>query len=237
MKERLQKILSRNGFGSRRVSEKLIETKRVKVNGVVAELGAKANENEDEISVDDNPIRIKPLKHIYIAFNKPAGILSEIYSSPREKTVRDFIPFRDYLFIVGRLDKNSEGLILITNDGDLANQLTHPRYEHEKEYLVQMAHDLDEKQLNAMRRGIILQDGKKTAPAKVKIIKKRNSETWINVILHEGRKRQIREMGAMIGLPVLRIIRTRIGNLLLDDLKPGMWRILTQEETDKIKSR
>jgi 23S rRNA pseudouridine2605 synthase len=237
MKERLQKILSRAGYGSRRSCEKLISANRVKVNGDTAELGSKADETEDDISVDDHHLQHKPLEHIYIAFNKPNGILSEIYSTPRTKTVRDFIPLPDYLFIVGRLDKDSEGLILLTNDGELANQLTHPRYEHEKEYQVLVKREPDEKQLFAMRNGIVMQNGLRTAPAKVIPDKKSNSGFWLKIILHEGRKRQIREMGAMIGLPVLRIIRTRIGQLKLNSLKPGGWRKLTEEEVIKIKSR
>jgi 23S rRNA pseudouridine2605 synthase len=210
MKERIQKILSRAGFGSRRACEKLISSNRVMVNRVIAELGCKADESVDDISVDNNHLHYKPLKHIYIAFNKPYGVLSEIYSNPREKTVRDFIPLPDYLFIVGRLDKDSEGLILLTNDGELANQL---------------------------QKGIVLKDGERTAPAKVSLYKKSNAGFWLLIILHEGRKRQIREMGAMIGLPVLRIIRTRIGYIELKDLKPGGWRKLTEEEINMIKSR
>lgn len=237
MKERLQKILSRAGYGSRRACEKLISSNRVKVNGANAELGGKADEAEDDISVDDHHLQYKPLEHIYIAFNKPHGILSEIYSTPREKTVRDFIPLPDYLFIVGRLDKDSEGLILLTNDGELANQLTHPRYEHEKEYQVLVKREPDEKQLSALRNGIVLQNGERTAPAKVSLDKKSNYGFWLKIILHEGRKRQIREMGTMIGLPVLRIIRTRIGQLKLNSLKPGGWRKLTEEEIIRIKSR
>ena len=237
MKERLQKILSRAGYGSRRACEKLISSNRVKVNGANAELGGKADEAEDDISVDDHHLQYKPLEHIYIAFNKPNGILSEIYSTPREKTVRDFIPLPDYLFIVGRLDKDSEGLILLTNDGELANQLTHPRYEHEKEYQVLVKREPDEKQLSALRNGIVLQNGEKTAPAKVSLDKKAASGVWLKIILHEGRKRQIREMSSMIGLPVLRIIRTRIGQLKLNSLKPGGFRKLTEEEIIKIKSR
>ena len=237
MKERVQKILSRAGFGSRRACEKLISSGRVTVNRDIAELGCKADEVVDEISVDNNHLHFKPLKHIYIAFNKPYGVLSEIYLNPREKTVRDFIPLPDYLFIVGRLDKDSEGLILLTNDGDLANQLTHPRYEHEKEYQVLVNRAPDEKQLTAMRKGIVLKDGERTAPAKVSLNKKSNAGYWLTIILHEGRKRQIREMGGMIGLPVLRIIRIRIGDIDLNDLKPGEWRKLTQEEIIKIKSR
>lgn len=236
MQERLQKILSRAGFGSRRVCEKLISEQRVKVNGIMVGLGSRADEDEDEIMVDNEKIEVKPLHYQYIAFNKPVGVLSEIYPSRKLKTVRDFIPSEDYLFIVGRLDKNSEGLILITNDGELANRLTHPRYQHEKEYLVQVSHEPDQRQLEALRKGIVLPDGKKTSPAIVLNIKRNSAGHWLKIILREGHKRQIREMGISVGLPVLRIIRIRIGGLKLKDLQPGMWRKLDQEEIDDLKS-
>lgn len=236
MQERLQKILSRAGFGSRRACEKLISDQRVKVNGVVIGLGFKADEVKDEITVDGKKVDIKPMHYQYIAFNKPAGVLSEIYPSRKSRTVRDFIPSSDYLFIVGRLDKNSEGLVFITNDGELANRLTHPKYQHEKEYLVQVSHEPDQQQLNAMRKGIVLPDGKKTSPAKVLKLKHNSSGHWLKIILHEGHKRQIREMGSSVGLPVLRIIRIRIGGLRLKDLQPGMWRNLDHEEVNSLKS-
>jgi 23S rRNA pseudouridine2605 synthase len=232
--ERLQKILSRAGYGSRRASEVLIVQKRVRVNGVIAELGSKADEKIDEIRMDDKKIEIKPREYKYIAFNKPVGVLSEIYPSNRDKTVKAYIPLPDYLFIVGRLDKNSEGLMLVTNDGEMANQLTHPRYEHEKEYLVQVAREPDQKQLDALRRGIVLPDGKKTSPAKVSNARRSSPGNWLRIILHEGHKRQIREMGSSIGLPVLRIIRIRIGGLKLDNLKPGEWRYLKLDEVAKL---
>lgn len=236
MQERLQKILSRAGFGSRRVCEKLISEQRVKVNGVVVGLGSRADEGEDEIMVDNEKVEVKSLHYQYIAFNKPVGVLSEIYPSRKSKTVRDFIASTDYLFIVGRLDKNSEGLILITNDGELTNQLTHPRYQHEKEYLVQVSNEPTQWQLEALREGIVLPDGKKTSPAKVVNIKRDSGGHWLKIILCEGHKRQIREMGSSVGLPVLRIIRIRIGGLELKDLQPGMWRNLDQEEIDDLRS-
>lgn len=236
MQERLQKILSRAGFGSRRACEKLISEQRVKVNGIVVDLGSRADESEDEIIVDGVIVEVKPLHHQYIAFNKPVGVLSEIHPSSKSRTVRDFIPSADYLFIVGRLDKNSEGLILITNDGELANQLTHPRYQHEKEYLVQVSHEPDQRQLDALRKGIVLPDGKKTSPAKVITQNRNSAEHWLKIILREGHKRQIREMGFSVGLPVLRIIRIRIGGLKLKDLQPGMWRNLDQEEINNLRS-
>jgi 23S rRNA pseudouridine2605 synthase len=237
VQERIQKILSRAGFGSRRDCEKIISDGRVKVNGSLSELGDKADGSSDEIAVDDVPIKVKPFNLKYIAFNKPVGVLSEIYPSLKSRTVRDFISLPDYLFIVGRLDKNSEGLLLVTNDGELANQLTHPRYEHEKEYLVQVKREPDSKQLGALQNGIVLPDGKRTSPARATSYKNSIPGFWLKIVLHEGHKRQIREMGACIGLPVLRIIRIRIGALCIKDLKPGMWRYLDQSEIMNIKSR
>lgn len=236
MEERLQKILSRAGFGSRRVCEKLIGQQRVRVNGKVITLGSRADETKDEIMVDGKKVDNKPPRYQYIAFNKPVGVLSEIYPTKQARTVRDYIPSADYLFIVGRLDKKSEGLILITNDGELANQLTHPRYQHEKEYLVQVSRQPDQRQLDALRNGIFLPDGKKTSPATVSIIRRKSSENWLKIILCEGHKRQIREMGLSVGLPVVRLIRIRIGGLRLKNLQPGMWRYLAREEINQLKS-
>lgn len=234
MVERIQKILSRAGFGSRRACEELIVQKRVRVNGIIALLGCKGDEKIDDIRVDDEKIKITLKEFVYIAFYKPAGILSEIYPSRRDKTVKDFVNLPEYLFIVGRLDKNSEGLLLLTNDGEMANQLTHPRYEHEKEYLVQVNNTPDQRQLDALRNGIVLADGKKTSKSKVSIIKRSIPGNWIKIVLHEGHKRQIREMGSAIGMPVIRIIRIRIGGLELDDLKSGKWRYLNPDEVAKL---
>jgi 23S rRNA pseudouridine2605 synthase len=136
---------------------------------------------------------------------------------------------------VGRLDIESEGLILLTNDGDLANRITHPRYGCEKEYRVLVAIQPDEKQLKAWRHGVVLEDGFRTAPIKVRIDTDSDRGTWLRVIMQEGRKRQIREVGAQIGLPVLRIIRTRIGSLHLGNLKPRQWRELTPGEVPTLK--
>ena len=235
MQERLQKVLSHAGYGSRRTCEKIIFSGRVSVNGKVAELGCKADSEIDKIVVDGNPIIFIKTEKIYIAFNKPRGVLSEIYSNPHSATVHDYIPIKEYLFIVGRLDKESEGLILLTNDGDLTNKLTHPRYQHEKEYQVLVNKEPDIKQLNAWRKGVIFLDGDKTSPAKVSMIKRQGGSYWLKVILHEGRRRQIREVGSIIGLTVERIIRTRISQIRLGDLKPGAWRKLSAEEIIKIK--
>jgi 23S rRNA pseudouridine2605 synthase len=237
MEERLQKILARAGYGSRRANEVLIEAGRVRVNGAVAVLGAKADQAKDTITVDGTALPKVMPEFVYIALHKPKGVLSD--EDPNEPdprpTVRDLVPVPGHLFAVGRLDYDSEGLILMTNDGDLANRLTHPRYEHEKEYRVQLAVHPDQEQLDTWRRGVVLEDGFKTAPAKVTLDSFAGKGAWITVVLKEGRKRQIREVGRRIGLPVFRIMRVRIGTLELGGLKPRDWRHLTPEEVRSLK--
>ena len=234
--ERVQKVLAQAGYGSRRSCEELILAGRVKINGQLAILGSKADPSKDVILVDDQKIPKQP-QTIYIALNKPQGVISDVetHDDPR-KTVRDMVQVPGHLFSVGRLDYESEGLILLTNDGDLANRLTHPRYGHEKEYRVQVVNRPDDRQLEAWRHGVVLEDGYRTAPAQVRVESNANKGSWLRVILHEGRKRQIREMGRQTGLPVLRIIRIRIGTLLLGDLKLGDWRYLKPEEIKLLKS-
>ncbi len=232
--ERVQKILARAGYGSRRSNEELILAGRVKINGKVAVLGSKADPQRDTITVD-NQVIPKLAQAVYVAVNKPQGVLSEVSDQEPRQTVRDLIPLPGHLFIVGRLDMESEGLILLTNDGELANQLTHPRYGHEKEYRVLVGTRPDERQLEAWRHGVVLEDGYRTAPAQVRIESVSGKNVWLRVILREGRKRQIREMGRLTGLPVLRIQRIRIGSLLLGDLKPGQWRELRPDEVRALK--
>jgi 23S rRNA pseudouridine2605 synthase len=235
MEERLQKILAQAGFGSRRSCEELISAGRVKVNGKVIKLGDKADAMHDSIAVDNSPIpRRNPF--IYIALNKPREVLSDIDPKDDRTTVRDLVKVPGHLFSVGRLDYDSEGLILLTNDGELANRLTHPRYGHEKEYKVMVESRPDEEQLSIWRRGVVLEDGHRTLPAKVSLDGLAGKGAWLRVVLREGRKRQIREMGKQTGLHVSRIIRIRIGRLLLGDLKPGEWRYLEREEVLKLKS-
>ncbi len=235
MEERLQKILARAGYGSRRANEELILAGRVRVNNQVAELGAKADLEKDTVTVDGTPIgRVMP-EMIYIALNKPRGVLSDEDPADPRPTVRQLVPVPGHLFAVGRLDLDSEGLILMTNDGELANRLTHPRYEHEKEYRVLVATRPDEDQINAWRRGVVMEDGTRTAPAEVSITGLAGKGTWLKVVLKEGKKRQIREVGKRLGLPVVRIVRVRIGTLLLGTLKPREWRNLSPAEVADLK--
>jgi len=234
MEERLQKILAQAGFGSRRSCETLIVGKRVRVNGIIAELGSKADAQKDSISVDGQTIP-KLAAPVYIALHKPREVLSDTDALDPRTTVFDLVKHNGHLFAVGRLDYDSEGLILLTNDGELANRLTHPRYGHEKEYKVLLAAKPDEDQIAAWRRGVVLADGYRTRPAKVFLEGMAGKGAWLRIVMNEGRKRQIREVGSRIGLPVVRILRVRIGTLLIGELKPGEWRHLTSDEVRRLK--
>ncbi|NMB53209.1 MAG: rRNA pseudouridine synthase [Leptolinea sp.] len=236
MEERIQKIMSRSGLGSRRDCEELIAAGRVKVNGEKAILGTKADAAVDTITVDGRALSKDEPERIYIALNKPRNVLSDSDPDDPRQCVRDLISVPGHLFTVGRLDFESEGLVLMTNDGELANRLTHPRYGHEKEYRVLLAATPDEEQLSTWRRGVVMEDGDRTLPADVQIESKLGKGAWVRVIMREGRKRQIREVGKRIGLPVVRILRVRIGTLRLGTLKPGEWRHLTKEEVNTLRS-
>jgi len=231
--ERVQKVLAAAGYGSRRACEKLIEAGRVKVNGKVIHLGDQADPAKDSISVDGKLIR-KTIEKIYIALNKPKGYLSDIDLNHPRPTVNDLIGISEPLFAVGRLDLDSEGLILMTNDGKMANRLTHPRYEHEKEYEVFVITQPDQEQLDIWRRGVVMEDGYRTLPAKVEVINNANNGTWLRITLKEGKKRQIRKVGSRIGMPVGKIKRVRIGPLKLGKLRSGEWRYLTEREVQKL---
>lgn len=237
MNERLQKILAQAGYGSRRACEEFIVAGRVRVNGKTAELGQKADPAIDHITLDGKPLpKIENL--VYIALNKPRFVLSTVEREEDDsrETVIDLVDVRERVYPVGRLDLESEGLILLTNDGDLTNRLTHPRYGHEKEYRVLVARRPDEEQLSAWRRGVVLEDGYRTAPANVFIAESQGKGAWLKVIMGEGRKRQIREICATLGLPVVRIVRVRIGSLRLGNLKPREWRFLRKEEVEALKN-
>jgi pseudouridine synthase len=235
MEERLQKILARAGLGSRRACEELIRQGRVTVNGQVAQLGQKADPERERITVDGKPIRLKR-HHTYIALHKPAGVISTTHDPQGRPTVVDLAPHppNTRLWPVGRLDLDSEGLILLTNDGELAHRLTHPRYEHTKEYKVCVAGHPDGVTLKRWREGVLL-DGRRTAPAQVELLPRKGNRTWLRVVLREGRKREIRRVAALLGYPVHRLIRVRIGPVRLRDLKPGEWRYLTRQELEQIE--
>ncbi len=234
MQIRLQKILAEAGWGSRRENETLISAGRVKVNGVKAILGTKADPDTDTITVDGKKIKERE-KKIYIVVNKPRGVISEYRGEPGRSNLVDIIKLNQHLFSVGRLDLDSEGLVLLTNDGEMANKLTHPRYGHEKEYRVLLSSNPDEEQLKIWRRGVVLEDGIKTRPAQVKKEASFGKGAWVRVIMKEGRKRQIREVANRIGLHVVKLIRVRIANLVLGKMKSAEWRYLTTAEIDALR--
>jgi 23S rRNA pseudouridine2605 synthase len=234
MEERLQKLMARSGLGSRRACEEIIGAGRVTVNSKTALLGSKADPRRDRILVDGQPLKL-PEAYVYIAVYKPRNVLSTGGTSDPRITVRDLVEFPGRLYPVGRLDVDSEGLMLMTNDGETANRLTHPRYGHEKEYRVLVARRPDDQQLATWRRGVVLEDGYRTRPARVDFDTPYGKGSWLRIILKEGRKHQIRETAALLGLPVVKIIRQRIDGLLLGNLKPRQWRFLTQQEINALK--
>jgi 23S rRNA pseudouridine2605 synthase len=236
MEDRLQKILAKAGYGSRRACEEFIIAGRVRVNGQLAELGQMADATVDHITLDGKALP-KLEKLVYIALNKPRFVLSTVEreEDDNRETVINLVDVHERVYPVGRLDFESEGLILLTNDGDLANKLTHPRFGHQKEYKVLVARHPDEEQMAAWRRGVVLEDGYKTAPAGVNLIQTYGKGAWLRVVMGEGRKRQIREIGSLLGLPIVRIVRVRIGSLRLGTLKSREWRFLDAEEVEALK--
>lgn len=240
--ERLQKLLAQAGIASRRHAEEMILAGRVRVNGkVVQELGAQADPEQDAILVDNHPIIVE--SKAYYVLNKPRGYISDRDDTAENKTALDLVPDGRRLFAAGRLDLMSEGLLLLTNDGELANRLTHPRYEHEKEYLALVFGSPDDKAMERLERGILYDgqwmraDSAERAGKSQAFGEAGRDETWLRIILHEGKKRQIRHMCAALGHPVKRLIRVRIGPLKLGNLKIGEWRKLTREEVEQLKMR
>ena len=237
MLERLQKILAQAGYGSRRACEDFITAGRVRVNGQLASLGGKADPAIDKITLDGRPIAAAEAL-TYIALYKPRNVLSAVEGERGDdrQTVRDLVDVSGHLYPVGRLDFESEGLVLMTNDGDLTNKLTHPKFGHEKEYRVLLARRPDPDQLEAWKRGVVLEDGYKTQPADVRFETAQGKGAWVRVVMGEGRKRQIRETCAQLGLPVVRILRVRIGALRLGNMRARQWRFLTAQEVQALKT-
>jgi len=232
--ERLQKLLARGGYGSRRSCEELIVQGRVTVNDAVAELGQRADPEKDDIRVDGQRLAL-PQSYMYIMLNKPRGVISDEDVGGNWPPARDLIPIEGHLYPVGRLDVQSEGLMLFTDDGQLAHRLTHPRYEHTKTYHVLVDGKPSEQALDQWRRGMRL-DEKTTNPAGVQVLRKTREGTLLEVIMSEGRKRQIRRVAARLGHPALEIKRMKIGPLELGDLPSGAWRRLTDEEVASLQA-
>lgn len=234
MEKRLQKILSEMGIASRRKAEEIILEGRITVNGRIAELGTKADPAKDHIKLDGKLLTRREPK-TYIIFNKPRNVVTSLQDPEGRTTVKDFLRGVKYrVYPVGRLDYDSEGLLLLTNDGDFANAVLHPSKKISKTYLVKVKGIPEEGGLVKLRKGVKLIDGL-TAPAKVKMIKTTENNSWLEITIHEGRKRQIRRMLESIGHPVLKLQRIRINGIDLGTLGPGGYRYLTTEEIEKIK--
>jgi len=228
---RLQKFLSQAGVCSRRKGEEYILAGRVSVNSeVVSFLGTKIDPETDRVEVDGKKVLFSAVKKkIYIALNKPMGVVSSC-SHPGEKIVLDFIDIEERVYPIGRLDKDSIGLLLLTDDGDLHNRLSHPSFDHEKEYVVETEGFVSDHALNEMASGIIL-DGRRTREAEVT----RLSDKSFNIVLKQGINRQIRRMVTLTGNRVKTLKRIRMGSINLGSLKPGKWRYLTEMEVKSLK--
>ena len=227
--ERLQKVLARAGIGSRRVCEKLIVEQRVTVNGEIPELGEKVDPETSQIEVDGLKIGVRQ-DLVYYLLNKPIGVITTSKDPQERSTVVDLVPTHPRVFPVGRLDADTEGLILMTNDGDLAHYLTHPSFGIEKEYLVQVEVKPSRNAIRQLRQGVELDDGL-TAPARVSLVEDR----LIKIAIHEGRNRQVRRMCESIDHPVIRLVRSRIGPIVDRSLHPGSFRELTNHELGSIR--
>ena len=236
---RLQKLISTAGVASRRAAESLIRDGRVSVNGeIVRTLGTKADPQVDDVRVDGRRLRFDARQR-YILLNKPKGFVTTRRDPEGRRTVMDLLRgVREYVYPVGRLDYDSEGLLILTSDGDLAARLMHPRHGVERVYESIVAGDPDESALEQLRRGLFL-DGERTGPAQVRhmgtVGKGRSQTTRLSITIHEGRNRQVRRMCSAIGHPVRRLSRVRMGPIRLGDLRPGEWRDLLPAEIEKLK--
>ena len=232
---RLQKYLALSGIASRRAAEKKIADGLVAVNGItVTEMGVQVDERTDQITVGGKKAELIAEKH-YLAYYKPVGEVTTAHDPEGRATVMN--RFSDYpvrIYPVGRLDYDSEGLLLLTNDGDLMNQLLHPSSEIDKTYLVKASNDISDQEIYRLRNGILI-DGRMTSPAKVRLIRKDAFSTTLLISIHEGRNRQVRKMIDGIGHQVVSLKRVGFGPLLLGDLQPGSWRRLTDAEVERLK--
>lgn len=229
--------MAQANIGSRRACEDIIRQGRVKVNGAVIQLGDQADPYTDVIEVDGEKLAFSSGSKVYVAFNKPRQVLSTDapHKDDTRRTVRDYIPLEGHLFSIGRLDADSDGLMVLTNDGDLANKLTHPRYRHTKTYRVVVYGLPTAEAIEKWRTGVYLEDGL-TAPCSVEIVKG-GKETTLRIIMTEGKKRQIRRVGALLGYHVKSLTRTHMGELELGALRSGEWRELTAQEVALLSKR
>jgi pseudouridine synthase len=232
---RLQKLLSTAGVASRRLAEDLIRQGRVSVNGtVVTELGTKADLEHDDVRVDGRRVQAQKRTR-YILLNKPRGYVTTRRDPQGRPTVMDLLKeVREYVYPVGRLDYDSEGLLLLTNDGDLAARLTHPRHEVDRIYEARVRGVPDRHALDRLAGGVMI-EGRRTAKARVALIEDRDTQALVEIVLHEGRQRQVRKMFDAVGHPVIRLRRVRIGPIADEQLTTGYWRDLTPKEVARLR--
>lgn len=241
VEQRLQKLIAAAGIASRRHAEELITSGKVTINGqVVKELGTKADPDKDHIKVNGKLInpQLKAREKVYVLLNKPRGYLSSLSDLEGRPIVTELLPpSLGKLHPVGRLDFNTEGLLILTNDGDLTNFVTAARNRVEKVYEAKVKGVPTEVAVSRLRRGVTFDDGTKTAPAKIELLQETGNNAWYEVKLHQGRNQQVRRMFDMIGHSVVKLRRVRIGSLTDEGLKPGYWRYLTPAEVSRLMKR
>ncbi len=237
MEERLQKFLAEAGVASRRKAEELIAAGKIKVNGkVITELGTKIDPKKDEVLYLDKEVSTKEVELVYIMLHKPEGYVTTAKEQFGRPGVMDLIrDVKARIFPVGRLDYDTSGLLLLTNDGDLTYKLTHPKHDVDKTYIAKLYGTPDDMDLQKFRRGVVI-DGKQTKPAKMQILEKGERQSTVEIIIHEGRNRQVRKMCEAIKHPVAQLKRVATGDLTMGDLPKGKYRHLTQKEVKYLKS-
>ena len=230
--ERLQKVLAHAGLASRRAVEEMIEQRRIKVNGTTARLGQRVDPTKDKVEVDGS---LWPLDTatVYYLMNKPSGAVTTSADPEGRETVLDLIDVPARIWPVGRLDFETEGALILTNDGDITHRLTHPSFTIDKTYLAEVEGSVGPKAVRKLERGVVLEDGP-TAPARVRIVERSPTTTLLEISIHEGRNRQVRRMTEAIGHPVTRLVRTSIGPLQVGRLKPGQFRRLGPHEVQAL---
>lgn len=237
MEERLQKLIAGAGIASRRAAEKMIAEGRIRVNGaVVTEPGTKADPNRDEIRVDNRLVSFET-ERIYILLHKPQGVVTTLHDPQGRPIVTDLLSgVAERVFPVGRLDYDSEGLLLMTNDGEFSQRLQHPRYELPKTYRVKVEGNPGKREMQALANGVDLPDGR-FAPVDVQVEKTNRASTWIRLTISEGRNRVVRRAFEALGYPVCRLVRIAVGDVTLAGVREGQWRMLTRREVDRLLAR
>ena len=228
---RIHKYLAHAGVASRRHAEEMVAAGEVMVNGGKAKIGQVIESDTAKVTVGGKVVELDKVL-VYYLLNKPRGVVSAVTDPDGRRTVVSLVPGGHRLYPVGRLDYDSEGLMLLTNDGDLAYKLTHPKFEINKTYHVLVKGVMNEKSVGYLEQGVTI-EGQKTAPAEVQIAESQPSNTWIDITIHEGRNRQIRKMCEAVGYPVMRLIRTHLGPWELGDLPSGKYRLLTKDQVNQ----